>query len=60
MSVDIKAKQRYRTILLGSLYLVLVGLCNPADDFLRSMGLFEYDPDVDREEVGEEDEYSDS
>ncbi len=32
-----------------------IGLCEPAEDFLRSIGLFEaYEPDVSRDESGEE------
>jgi hypothetical protein len=41
MSVDISDKHKYRIILLGSLYLDLAGLCEPAEGFLRSMGRFD-------------------
>ena len=51
--VDIRARHKYRTIRCGSLY--IVGLFAPVVDFLRSIGrLEEYEPEVSREETGEE------
>jgi hypothetical protein len=51
-SVDISARQRYRIILFGNLY---AGERGGGRDFRRSMGrLEEYDPDVSREEMAEE------
>lgn len=52
--VEIKPKHRYLITLLGNLYEDGNRLCDPADDFLRTSGLFEeYEPDVSREETGE-------
>lgn len=54
MMVEIKPKHRYRITLFGSLYEEGKGLCDPAEDFLRTKGLLEeYEPDVSREETGE-------
>ena len=50
--VDIKAKHKYRTIRCGSLYVFNLGV--PVD-FLLNIGRFEeYEPDVSRDETGEE------
>ena len=51
--VEIKARHMYRTILFGTLY--EIGRCEPAEDFLRIIGLLEeYEPEVSRDEDGED------
>ena len=50
--VDIKAKHKYRTIRCGSLYVFDLGV---PIDFLLNIGRFEeYEPDVSRDETGED------
>ena len=54
-TVDINPKHIYLVTLCGSLYADGSGLCDPAEDFLRSIGRCEeYDPDVSRDEGVEE------
>jgi hypothetical protein len=52
--VEIRAQQRYRTILLGSLYNVDTGRLVPVEGFRRMGRDDEYDPEVSREEAGED------
>jgi len=52
MMVKIKARHKYRTTFCGILY--VFNLCLPID-FLLNIGRFEeYEPDVSRDEMGEE------
>jgi hypothetical protein len=54
-TVDINPKHMYLITLFGSLYADGSGLCDPAEDFLHSIGRCEeYDPDVSRDEGVEE------
>ena len=53
MIVDINARHKYRTIQFGNLY--IAGRCTLAGGFLGNIGRFEeYEPDVPRDEAGEE------
>lgn len=55
-TVEINAQLKYRTSFCGNPYFIgLLGRCDPADDFRRSIGLCEsYEPEVSLEEAGED------